>query len=75
YEYNPENQLVRVVKPNGDAIEFAYDGSGRRISKTVNGVTTKYEYDGDLLAAETGLFGFDCNNSELKNSPLPQEER
>ncbi|MDN5294448.1 MAG: hypothetical protein PWQ31_1753, partial [Eubacteriales bacterium] len=60
YEYNPENQLVRVVKPNGDAIEFAYDGSGRRISKTVNGSVVKYEYDGDLLAAET-----DANNNLL----------
>ncbi|MDN5364256.1 MAG: hypothetical protein PWQ91_1318 [Eubacteriales bacterium] len=60
YEYNPENQLVRVVKPNGDVIEFAYDGSGRRISKTVNGSVVKYEYDGDLLAAET-----DANNNLL----------
>ncbi len=57
YEYNSNNQLVKVTKPNGDTIGFAYDGDNRRISKTVNGVTTKYIYAGHLLAQETAADG------------------
>jgi hypothetical protein len=32
--------------------EFEYDYLGRRISKTVGDVTTKYCYDGDQVIAE-----------------------
>jgi hypothetical protein len=31
---------------------YRYDFAGRRISKTVGGVTTKYVYDGDQVIAE-----------------------
>jgi len=34
-----------VQKPNGDIIEYVYDGNGNRFSKTVNGVTRYYSYD------------------------------
>ena len=33
-------------------MSFAYNSDGLRISKTVNGVTRNYVYDGDLLVAE-----------------------
>ena len=33
-------------------MSFAYNSDGLRISKTVNGVTRHYVYDGDLLVAE-----------------------
>ena len=33
-------------------MSFTYDSEGLRVSKTVNGVTRHYVYDGDLLVAE-----------------------
>ena len=49
--YDYENRLVSAT--NG-ATTAAYqsDGLGRRISKTVNGTTTNYLYDGDQIIAE-----------------------
>ncbi len=45
---------------------FTYDDEGRRISKTENGVVTRYYYDGDLLvceqsAAETIFYIYDSH--------------
>ena len=33
-------------------MSFTYNEEGLRVSKTVNGVTTQYIYDGSLLVAE-----------------------
>jgi YD repeat-containing protein len=51
---------------------FTYDGEGQRVSKTTNGVTTEYIYEGNKLVMQkqgntalfflydiSGLFGFD----------------
>lgn len=46
YAYDFENRL-KEVKYNGTTIaSYTYDALGRRDSKTVSGVTTKYVYDG-----------------------------
>ena len=45
YSWNQENRLVGVQNSNGDAVSYAYDADGVRISKTVNGVTTEYLVD------------------------------
>ena len=37
--------------PGGSA-SFTYDLYGRRISRTVNGATTQFQYDGERLARE-----------------------
>ena len=37
YQYDSENRLVQVVTPT-DVVQYQYDGFGRRIAKTVNGV-------------------------------------
>ena len=53
YTYDAENHLTQVV--NGPTtIDYTYDAFGRRASKTVNGVVTKFFYDGDDLLVETG---------------------
>ncbi len=39
------NQLVDVSSTDGTTAAYAYDALGRRIAKTVNGVTTAYVYD------------------------------
>ena len=45
YSYDSENRLTHAViaSPQGEAI-YSYDPFGRRISKTVDGVTTKFLY-------------------------------
>jgi YD repeat-containing protein len=47
YTWDARNQLVGLTK-NGVSASFAYHGLGRRISKTVNGATTEFVYDGFL---------------------------
>lgn len=44
YTYDFENRLIRY-QDNTSTVEFKYDGDGRRISKTVNGITTNYIND------------------------------
>ena len=51
YEYDSENRLIRVITPTSILI-YLYDGMGRRAAKTVNGVVTKYVYDGKDIILE-----------------------
>jgi RHS repeat-associated protein len=54
YTYDSENRLTTAAV-NGSAtatISYDYDGLGRRMSKTVSGVSTKYLLDGDEEIAE-----------------------
>lgn len=44
YTYDEDNLLTRVSK-DGTVVEYEYDAFGNRISKTVNGVTTRYVVD------------------------------
>ena len=50
--YDPFGELS-----SDGAVSYTYDFSGRRVSKTVNGTTTYYFYDGDLLIAELNSAG------------------
>ncbi|MBY0372982.1 MAG: RHS repeat-associated core domain-containing protein, partial [Bryobacteraceae bacterium] len=56
YQYDVENRLVAVNGGTPALNEsFAYDGEGRRVKRTVNGVTTTYVYDAfGQLAQEYG---------------------
>jgi len=58
YGYDYENRLIHAViaSPQGEAV-YSYDAFGRRISKTVNGVTTTFLYDGDDIIAEYDASG------------------
>ena len=54
YTWNVRNQLTAISGPSLSA-SFAYDGLGRRSSKTVNGTATGFWYDGaDVLAELNG---------------------
>ena len=58
-------QLTQITEGENE-ISFAYNGDGQRVSKTVNGVTTEYIYNGDILAGQkTGddvlVFMYDNN--------------
>jgi YD repeat-containing protein len=54
YGYDVESRLIRVVLEDGTVIEYAYDAYGRRIKRTVDGVSRSYVYHGRKL-----LFEFD----------------
>jgi RHS repeat-associated protein len=54
YEYDAENKLVRVVI-NGTAVNYRYDGLGRRVEKEIIAVgitTTRYVYDNEDILLE-----------------------
>lgn len=52
YHWNLLGQLTSVVTSAGDSVAYGYNGLGTRVRRTVAGVTTRYRYDGDDLAAE-----------------------
>jgi RHS repeat-associated protein len=56
YTWNARDELVSMSGPSL-AASFQYDGEGRRISKTVNGVTTSYTYDGEQVVEEQQTSG------------------
>jgi YD repeat-containing protein len=51
FEWDIENKLTEVRKP-GMIAKYTYDALGRRMSKTVNGQTKKFGYDGQNLILE-----------------------
>ena len=52
YRYDCQHRLISVTKPNGQTASYRYDPFGRRISKTVDGITTEFFWQGDKLIAE-----------------------
>jgi RHS repeat-associated protein len=51
YTWDARNRLVQMS--NGSLLaSFVYDALGRRVSKTMNGATTRYLYDGNDIVAE-----------------------
>ena len=54
FSYNAMNQLVGYDSGDGTQAAYAYDALGRRIAKTVNGVTTAWVHDvGDMRDVTT----------------------
>ncbi len=52
YRYDCQHRLIGIKKPNGQTVSYCYDPFGRRISKTVDGITTEFFWQGDTLIAE-----------------------
>jgi RHS repeat-associated protein len=50
YTWDARNRLVGIS--GGVSASFSYDALGRRTSKTINGVTTGFLYDGNDIIAE-----------------------
>ena len=44
-------QLTQITDGE-EKISYAYNGDGQRVSKTVNGTTTEFIYNGDILAGQ-----------------------
>ncbi|KAF6682662.1 RHS repeat protein, partial [Pseudomonas sp. EKM23D] len=52
YRYDSQHRLIEITRPNGQTARYRYDPFGRRISKTVDGLTTEFFWQGDTLIAE-----------------------
>ncbi|WP_253493928.1 RHS repeat-associated core domain-containing protein [Pseudomonas sp. S3E17] len=52
YRYDCQHRLIAITQPNGQTASYRYDPFGRRISKTVDGLTTEFFWQGDRLIAE-----------------------
>jgi len=52
YRYDSQHRLISLTQPNGQTASYRYDPFGRRISKTVDGITTEFFWQGDKLIAE-----------------------
>ena len=52
YRYDGQHRLIGVTLPDGRCVSYRYDAFGRRISKTVDGKTTEFFWQGDHLVAE-----------------------
>ncbi|MDF9769722.1 RHS repeat-associated core domain-containing protein [Pseudomonas rhodesiae] len=52
YRYDSQHRLIEIAQPNGQTASYRYDPFGRRISKTVDGITTEFFWQGDKLIAE-----------------------
>ncbi|OZO02467.1 type IV secretion protein Rhs, partial [Pseudomonas sp. IB20] len=62
YRYDCQHRLIGITQPNGQTASYRYDPFGRRISKTVDGITTEFFWQGDKLVAEHHA---DCHRSYL----------
>ncbi|WP_312491785.1 RHS repeat-associated core domain-containing protein [Pseudomonas cremoris] len=52
YRYDCQHRLIGITQPNGQTANYRYDPFGRRISKTVDDITTEFFWQGDKLIAE-----------------------
>ncbi|MEW6108478.1 MAG: hypothetical protein AB1632_04810 [Nitrospirota bacterium] len=61
YSWDARNRLVGINGFNTDCgsltASFKYDALGRRIEKTINGITTQYLYDGPDIIQEKNASG------------------
>jgi len=53
YRYDSQHRLIGLTRPDGQTASYRYDAFGRRISKTVNGETTEFFWQGEHLVAES----------------------
>ncbi|MBL8740197.1 MAG: RHS repeat protein, partial [Myxococcales bacterium] len=52
YRWDAQGRLSSVSRPDGKEVSFSYDAFGRRLSKTFDGRTTEYIWDGNDLVHE-----------------------
>ena len=58
-EWNALGELKRVLRSGTVVAEFAYDGFGRRVTKSAAGVITQYQWDdGQVIAERDGSGNF-----------------
>ncbi|MHC8321465.1 RHS repeat-associated core domain-containing protein [Pseudomonas sp. GB2N2] len=53
YRYDCQHRLIGLTTPEGRSASYRYDAFGRRISKTVDGKTTEFFWQGNKVVAES----------------------
>ncbi|WP_457968008.1 DUF6531 domain-containing protein [Pseudomonas sp. R4-84] len=53
YRYDSQHRLIGVTTPDESETSYRYDAFGRRIEKTVDGLTTEFIWQGDQVIAES----------------------
>jgi RHS repeat-associated protein len=71
FTWNYENQLTGI-SGGGLTASYSYDYLGRRKTKTVNGVTTNYLYDGQNVIREVGAINSEYVFGRGIDEPLAQ---
>jgi RHS repeat-associated protein len=64
YQWDARGRLTQVTLPSGQEVSYGYDALGRRISRSANGVTTTFQYDGEdvVIDRESGGSAYDHLN-------------
>ncbi|MCD4695710.1 MAG: DUF6531 domain-containing protein [Bacteroidales bacterium] len=74
YTYDDSHRLTEVDYPDGDNEVFEYDGSGNRITHTLNGTETNYTYNeaDQMLSAGNISFTYDNNGNTISKTESGQ---
>jgi RHS repeat-associated protein len=57
YHWDARGRLIEVDLPSGQVVTYGYDALRRRISKTINGITTNFIYNTKDIVLETTSAG------------------
>ena len=57
YIWDARGRLTQVILPNSQSVTYQYDPLGRRISRTANGITSQFLYDGLEVALDENSDG------------------
>ncbi len=55
--YDTSNLITSAKVGSGPLVTYSYDTNKRIVARTTNNVTTRYQYDGDRVSAETDVTG------------------
>jgi RHS repeat-associated protein len=73
YQWDAQDQLIQIDRPDATTVTYKYDGLGRRIEKDVAGSSTRYVYDGQDILLEydgTNTFVARYNHGGQVDQPL-----
>ena len=76
YIWDSQNQLIGITHPDSTSTSYKYDGLGRRIEKNVNGLITRYIYDGEDIVLEyngSNILQARYTHGALTDQPLALE--
>ena len=71
YTWDARDRLMSISGP-GVSANFQYDAAGRRSSKTVNGTTTSFLYDGSNIVQEQSTSLGNANLFQASETPATQ---
>ena len=73
YQWDAQDQLIQIDRPDSTTVTYKYDGLGRRIEKNVAGAVTRYVYDGEDILLEydgTNTFVARYSHGDQVDQPL-----